>query len=161
MKREYRDVVFMVLLLLLSAWALFEARQWDIRARLFPWAVGFPVVALLLIQIATTLRAGIAGSGNSMGESAFDELAHSPEARRRTQLILVWLLVFAVLIYLLGFPYGSTLSTFLYLKISAREGWPISLAITAGTAAFFAALVLLLYVPFPPGVLLALVIPAT
>lgn len=152
-------MVFMVLLLMMSAWSVFEARQWDIRARLFPWAVGFPVIALLALQIATTLRAAIAGTGYSVGESAFDELAHSPEARRRTVMILVWLLVFAALIYLLGFPFGSTLSTLLYLKISAHEKWPISLAITAGTAAFFAALVLFLYVPFPRGILLELLIP--
>jgi hypothetical protein len=48
----------------------------------------------------------------------------------------VWILGFFLALWLLGFPLGIPLATFLYLKVAARENWFTSIAVTAGTWAF-------------------------
>lgn len=153
MTREWRDALFILLIAALVGWAVWEARGWDLRARLFPWVVGYPLLVLLGVQLGLTVRAGLIHAAAG-AEARPHEVAYAPGARKRAASILLWLLLFALLLWQLGFPIGGVLSTLLYLKIPAGERWPVSLAITLGTAAFFAALKYLLYVPFPNGMLL-------
>lgn len=39
-------------------------------------------------------------------------------------------------LWMLGFPLGIPLATFLYLKLAAREGWLTSIVVTVSTWAF-------------------------
>jgi hypothetical protein len=151
-KREHQDILFNLVLVLVIGWGVFEARQWDARARLFPWAIGIPLLALLLIHLALQVRA-VAGAPRPVNGD-LDYGVNPAVARRRTAVMVAWLLGFAVVIGLLGFAVGGTLATLAYLRLAARERWPISLAITAGTGAFFVVLIRLLNIPFPPGILL-------
>jgi hypothetical protein len=71
---------------------------------------------------------------------------------RRTAGILGWIAGYLAAIWLLGFALGGTLCTFLSLKVGSRERWPITLALTAGAAAFiYFVFERGLNVPFPPG----------
>jgi hypothetical protein len=56
--------------------------------------------------------------------------------RKRTRVILGWVVGFFLALWLLGFPLGIALATFLYLKVAAREGWLTSVLVTVGTWAF-------------------------
>lgn len=150
MKRTI-DTGFTLLLLAIAAWTVWEARDWDIRARLFPWAVGIPMLALLGVQLVQTLRIR---TTDTMLEAIAPEGVEPDAALPRTLSILGWLLAFAVGAWLLGFPIGLTLLTFVYLRLVAREGWAVSLGVTIGTAVFFWLLTGPLTVPFPPGLLL-------
>jgi TctA family transporter len=40
----------------LIVWALWTARTWPFQARLFPWAIGFPVLALAILQLCISAR---------------------------------------------------------------------------------------------------------
>jgi hypothetical protein len=46
-------------MVLLITWVLWEARDWPFRARLFPWAIGIPVLALALIQLGLAVRSAL------------------------------------------------------------------------------------------------------
>jgi hypothetical protein len=71
---------------------------------------------------------------------------------RRTGEIFGWIVGYLAAIWLLGFTLGGTLCTFLALKLGGRERWPITVAITAGVAAFiYFVFDRGLKVPFPPG----------
>jgi hypothetical protein len=137
------------MLLALISWTTFEASKWDDRARLFPWAAGIPVLVLLVIQVIRQTRTMLVASDGQKATLGGYEDAHV--ALDRTLRVGGWILGFAVLIWAIGFPAGGTLGTLLYLKAAARERWPISLAITAGTALFFWILITFLYTPFPRG----------
>ena len=52
-------------------------------------------------------------------------------ARRRTWAITAWLLGFLALILLFGFPLAVPLFVFLYLKVGGKEGWFLTLLLTA------------------------------
>lgn len=151
MRREQLDLVFTLLVVALISWTTWEARAWPERARLFPWVVGFPILVLLLILLVRQVRAVLATQGVAhVTETAGIERS---VATRRMLGIAGWMIGFAMVIWAVGFGAGGTLMTLIYLKAAAREKWPISLAITAGTAAFFWLLITMLRVPFPRGVI--------
>jgi hypothetical protein len=82
--------------------------------------------------------------------------AGPPEAaRRRTIAIVTWVLGFFVTIWLLGFSAAVPVTTVLYLKLAAREGWRLSIVLTVLSSAFFYGVFeWVLRVPFPTGQLL-------
>jgi hypothetical protein len=108
-----------------------------------------------VLQVVRQRRAAPAAVAEEPVVEAADAVA-SAQARRRGLSIVSWLLGFLAAIWLLGFPAGGTLGTLAYLKLAAREKWPISVAISAGTALFFALMIYGLNTPFPPGALFEL-----
>jgi hypothetical protein len=148
-RRDYLDLGFTLLLLALISWTTWEARGWDARSKLFPWAAGIPLLVLLLIQVVKQARVVAAGTA-PLGNRGADSV-DSDGTRRRTLQIVGWILGFAAMIWAIGFAIGGTLASLLYLKTAAHERWPISLAITAGIGVFFWLLINRLYVPFPRG----------
>jgi TctA family transporter len=141
---------FSVVVVVVLAAALWESRDFGFRAGLFPWAIGIPVLALaglhLVIQLAGKER---------LPESAPGDRDHGlPRAEmiRRTRDIFGWIVGYLAAIWLLGFTLGGTLCTFLALKVGSRERWPITIALTAGVAAFvYLVFERGLKVPFPTG----------
>lgn len=154
-------MIFTVLVLVVVGAAVWDARQWEIKARLFPWSIGIPIVGLTAILLVTQIvrlvkarrtdqpHAGVSG----MTEAQF------AVARRRAISIVGWLLGFLAAIWVLGFPVGGTLGTLGYLRWSARESWRMTLAISAGTAVFFMLMDKGLHTPFPPGTLFEILSP--
>ncbi|MFQ5851855.1 MAG: tripartite tricarboxylate transporter permease [Candidatus Binatia bacterium] len=147
------EPLFSLLVVVLFIWALWEARDWGIRSRMFPWAIGFPGLALALMQldldITGIFRKGIKGPPKEA----------DPEAAlvvRRTAGISGWILGFFAAIWLLGFSIAVPVATFLYLKVGAAEKWPISVALTGfAWLCFYGLFDYFLHVPFPEGLLLS------
>ena len=146
------STLFILLVVLVLAAALWQSRGFGFRAGLFPWAIGIPVLALAVLQLVLEL----AGRAGRPEKSLLQPALAPPEAARRTAGIFGWIAGYLAAIWLLGFMLGGTLCTFLALKLGSREGWPITLAITAGVAAFiYGVFERGLRVPFPPGQLFA------
>jgi hypothetical protein len=177
---DARNIIFTLVLLAVVGAVIYEARVWEIKARLFPWAIGIPVlamiVALLMKQVLEQFNRsrqavaearsvdsllGETRSGASHSAEVHPAERHAAEveaqARRRAYAIVGWLLGFLAAIWMLGFPAGGTLGTLAYLKLAAGERWPISVAISAGTAVFFWLMINFLNTPFPRGTLFDLV----
>lgn len=49
------ELAFSVAIVLFLTWSLWEARGWPLHSKLFPWSLGFSVLALALIQVAVAL----------------------------------------------------------------------------------------------------------
>ena len=143
--------VFSALIVALFAWALWQSRTFGTRAGLFPWAVGAPGILLGLVQLARDLS-GRRGTRET-GEPAPDV---PPEvAKRRSLEVCAWIAGFWVAIWLLGFSFATLVATLQYLKISARERWPISVLLSVfGFLFVYGLFEKALGVPFPPGQLL-------
>jgi hypothetical protein len=167
------EFLFSVLVLFFIAWALWEARHWPTHSKLFPWSVGFTVLALALIQVLVALRTALkessppgqnrsdalnAVSRTGINQSAFENSVPAADPRRRLLTICSWIVGFFLGIWLLGFKLGSLCLTFLFLKFTAREKWIISIAIAVGTYLFFWLVFdIALKVPLDHGLILDLV----
>ena len=146
---------FSALLVVAFAWALWASRDFGVRAGLFPWAVCAPGLVLGLAQLARDLRGRreAPAADDAVGEAAPDM---PPETvRRRTIEICLWIVAFWLAIWLLGFSLATLVTTLVYLRVSARERWTLSLILTACAVAFVYGLFEKgLGVPFPDGQLL-------
>jgi TctA family transporter len=154
-KIHWSTVVFVAALMACLAWALWESRNFGYRAGLFPWAIGYPMLLLCLLQLVLTMmRKDTRSHVATMGDF---EAAAEPELpptlmNQRTALISFWIILYFIAIWLLGFPYAVPTMIFAYLKFGASEKWPISLILTAAGWAFFYLLFdWSLNIPFPPG----------
>ena len=56
MLRKRADLVFSVLVLVMVVWMVWDAQNWSLRARLFPWTIGIPAVALALLQVGFAVK---------------------------------------------------------------------------------------------------------
>jgi hypothetical protein len=155
LSRKKVEFLFSVIIGFFLIWAVWEARRWPASSKLFPWSLGFTVLALALIQIVVAGRAAVKDStATAPGETALTDVNVSESAevssrisansvvaletaRLRVVTICVWIVGFYIGIWLLGFKIGSLCLTFLFLKFTANEGWMISTAIAAGTYLFF------------------------
>jgi TctA family transporter len=135
---------------LLFVWALWQSRDFGVRAGLFPWAVGVPTLALAIVQLGRDL-AGRRGAA-TLGTIPASGDRPPGEARRRGLQAGAWTLGFFGAIWLLGFSIGTTAMTLAYLRLGARERWPISVALTVFNVMFvYGIFERALGVPFPPG----------
>ncbi len=158
MSRNTWEIVFTLAILVVIGAAVWQAQVWGLKPRLFPWAIGIPLMvllaALLVTQVVRQLQSAPAAPEPPVVEAA--EAVAAAHARRRGVSIVGSLLGFLAAIWLLGFPIGGTLGTLVYLKLAAGERWPISLAIAGGTAVFFVLMINGLHTPFPRGALFEL-----
>ena len=136
--------------LLVSGYAVFAATGWPWKAALFPLAVGIPLFCLAATELLWALF------GAAQEQEAMElALSTGAGARRRVALAAAWMLAFFAAIVLLGFMTAVPLFLFVYLKLQAREGWALSIGLTAGVFALFYGLFdALLHLPFPAGWLL-------
>ena len=65
------------------------------------------------------------------------EIETPPEQRGRPITIIAWCFAFALVISMLGFKIGGSLCTLLFLWLSARESWKVTVGLTVGTYLFF------------------------
>jgi len=143
--------IFSLFIIVVFVCALWQSRQFNVRTGLFPWSIGFPVLALAIVQFIMDFM----GKGR---KSSDDQLTKAgPElpvdvVNRRTMGIFGWVLGYFVAIWLLGFSIGGPLCTFIQLKIGARERWLLILVLTGFTWVLIYGLFdRILHVPFPKG----------
>jgi putative tricarboxylic transport membrane protein len=143
-------IAFDLGLVILFAAALWLSRGFDARAGLFPWTITTAALVLALAHAAREIA-----SRRSVGpERTATDAAASPSEARRTAAICGWILGMYVAIWLVGFSLATLVTTILYLR-TARERWPISIALSlAGFAFVYVLFEKGLGVPFPPGQLL-------
>ena len=149
-------VLFSLLIGIFFAFFIYEAREWRLQARLYPWAIGIPMLVLAPAQLVLELRGKTRrdSSGNAPVDFQFTytQTVDKSVSRRRTFNIFSWIFGFLVSVWLLGFSLSVPLLVFLYLKFQAREGWLLSVLFTAASWLLFWGLFdRLLHLPFPEG----------
>ena len=126
------------------------------QARLYPWAIGIPMLILAIIQVILDLK-GVKAKPSSDAtpmDYQFSQVTDPVLARKRTIIMFSWLVGFFFGIWLLGFPIAIALMMFTYLKFQGRESWVLSIALTVIAWIFFWGLfVKLLTLPFPEGLI--------
>jgi hypothetical protein len=109
---------------------------------------------MAVAELVMGLR-GMKKSGKGGVDFKLSEDVDPKVAMRRTLITFAWIVGFFLLILLLGFPIAVLLFLFLNLKFQAKEGWPLTLILTAATSVFFYGLFIrLLDIHFYEGVIL-------
>jgi putative tricarboxylic transport membrane protein len=151
-KRSIRATLFNLFLVVIVAAGLWKSRNFGFRAGLFPWSIGFPVLALALVQLGMELTGKTRVSGTGAAEIAAD--LPKDVLYRRTGRIIAWIFAFYLAIWLLGFALAIPVTMFLYLKVEGREKWPITIVLTLVAWLFFYGLFDYgLHIPFPDPVI--------
>ena len=113
------------------------------QARIFPVAIGLPFLALTVTAASIEFRHWLAGRRlpvEKPPESDTTPVRSAEVERRRTTVIIAWIVGFYLIIWLLGFLLAAPLLTLLYIKLAGKEAWPLALAMTAGVWLFFSGL---------------------
>jgi hypothetical protein len=132
---------------------VYQAQEWRLQARLYPYAIGIPMVILAIIQVILDLKGVVRKQTDAAPvDFQFSQNIDPVLAKKRTINIFAWILGFFVGIYLLGFPITIPLLVFTYLKFQSGEKWGLSIILTVGAwLAFYGLFVKLLVLPFPDG----------
>jgi Tripartite tricarboxylate transporter TctB family len=136
---------------------VYLAHDWRVQARLYPWAIGIPMLILAAIQVLLDLKGVQAKKSDDATpmDFQFTQEVDPVTARNRAIVMFVWLLGFFLLIWLFGFPIAIPLMMFGYLKFQGNEPWVLSIALTFIAWLFFYGLfVKLLTLPFPEGMVI-------
>lgn len=136
---------------------VYTAQEWRMQARLYPWAIGIPMLILAVIQFVLDLK-GVKAKESSDAPMDFQfqgQKEIAPElVRQRTITMFSWMFGFFFLIYLLGYVVAIPLMVFTYLKFQSNESWGLSTTLTVIAFIFFYSLfVKLLNLPFPEGMI--------
>ena len=122
------------------SYVVFAARNWPLGARLLPWAIGIPLVVLSLVQLGVEFyrssRTTDQGKDSYTADLQVDWEVDTVVVARKASSYFGWLVGLALAIWLTGFFLSVPLFTFLYLKLQAREGWILSLVLTAAILIF-------------------------
>jgi hypothetical protein len=135
---------------------VYQAQEWRMQARLYPWAIGIPMLILALIQVILDLK-GVEAKQSSDGapvDFQFQQNVDPAVAKRRTTTMFAWFFGFFFAILFLGFTIAIPLMVFTYLKIQSKEPWLLSIVLTVvASLCFWGLFVRLLNLPFPDGLI--------
>jgi hypothetical protein len=136
---------------------VYLAQDWRLQARLYPWAIGVPMLILAIVQVILDLK-GVKAKESTTAtpmDFQFTKEVDPTTARKRAITMFAWLLGFFLLIWLVGFPIGIAVMMFTYLKFQGRESWKLSIGLTIiAWLCFWGLFVKVLHLPFPDGLLL-------
>jgi phosphatidylserine synthase len=111
---------FTSLWIMALAVALYGSRNWNSTTALFPHAVGFPILALLVVILVVDIKKGQRQKENA--KAADDDREFSVKNRAMT-LYLGWLAGFAALVWAIGMVYSIPVYMFSYMTIQGKYSW--------------------------------------
>ncbi len=126
------QAIFSFVFLIFFIVFVYQAQDWRLQARLYPWAIGIPMIILALIQVILDLK----GVERKQKDEApvmdyqFSQTVDPKIAKRRAITMFCWLFGFFFSIWLIGFSITIPLMVFSYLKIQSNEKWMISIILT-------------------------------
>ncbi len=134
---------------------LWAGKDWPFEARLFPWVVAIPALALSLLEFGRDLTTASGKARGQILDFQFAEGIDPAVARPRMLNIMSWTLGILAGVWLVGVEITMTAVTFAYLKFQGGERWGITLVLTL-IAWLFVRLVFIefMHLPFPNGIII-------
>ncbi len=143
---------FTLLWIIALAIGLYVSRNWNSTTALFPHAVGFPILALLVVILVVDIR-----KGRRQKEEEEAEDREFLTKNRWMLLYLGWLVGFALLIWAIGMVYSIPIYIFSYMTIQGKYRWLKSgIYAAAATALVFILFQYAFRVAWPEGELFVL-----
>ena len=138
---------------------VYHAQEWRLQARLYPWAIGIPMVILAIVQVILDLK-GVKAKESTDGAPMDFQFTGQKEldpavVKKRTITMFCWMFGFFLMIWMLGYVIAIPVMVFSYIKFQSNESWVLSTILTVIAFVFFYSLfVKLLTLPFPEGLLI-------
>ena len=159
--RKWGELTFVGLLVALIAAGVIQAQGWPFDAKLFPLAIGYPILALAVFQfVRTAVRTRNSESDLSPEAAYSDDLLRELPAelvRSRTGVILAWLALSGLLIWFLGLRVGIPMWVFLFLYLQSKEAlWFSGLLALAAGAVLVGFFDKVAHIPWPGNLFFAL-----
>jgi hypothetical protein len=139
---------------------VYQAHEWRMQARLYPWAIGIPMLILAAIQVILDLK-GVKTKQSTDGapptpmDFQFTKEIEPAIAKKRAITMFAWLFGFFIAILLVGFSIAIPLMMFTYMRFQGKESWVLSLVLTViAFTCYYLLFVKVLNLPFPEGLLL-------
>jgi len=147
-------MLFSLVVIAFFGFLVWEAREWRLQARLYPWSIGIPMVVLSVVNLVQELM-GVDKAKDSNAGPADIQFAQADDPRvalLRTLVIVSWILGFLAGFWLFGFSITIAVLIFCYLKLQTGEGWVLSVILTAAAWLIYWGLFeYTLRLPFPEG----------
>ena len=147
--------LFSIIVLIFFCVFVYEAKEWRMQARLYPFAIGIPMLIFAIVQVILDLKGVKAKQSSDGAPMDFQFQQNDVPAdvvRKRTITMFAWMFGFFMAIWLLGYVVAIPLMVFSYLKFQSNESWRLSVTLTVIAFVFFYSLfVKLLTLPFPDG----------
>jgi tripartite tricarboxylate transporter TctB family protein len=135
---------------------VYQAREWRMQARLYPLAIGIPMIILALIQVILDLK-GIeskADDGAAPVDFQMTRTVAPDVAFKRTVNIFTWFFGFFFGCWLVGFTITIPVIVFSYMYFHGKEKLWLAATLTVVAFIFYYSLfVRLLNLPFPDGMI--------
>jgi hypothetical protein len=148
-------VFFTLFILSLFVIGVYTAADWQIQARLFPWAIGIPGLVMCVMQLfGDFFRRGDADGQDLHGamDLPVDRSVPVAVVVKRAVNSFGWVLGLFAAIWIVGFVVAVPLFVFVYLNWQAREKLWISTAYAIGLLGLILGVFhLILSVPWPEG----------
>ncbi|MQA87938.1 MAG: hypothetical protein GEV03_25760 [Streptosporangiales bacterium] len=151
--RKVDGIVFdLVLLAFVGTLVAVALVSLDPGARLVPLIIGVPTVIGLAIQLVLDLFPGLRRRPlrrPAEGEEAEEAADHAPQRGKRELVFAAWIVGFVALTAVAGMLVSVPIALFFFFRVLGREGWVLSLLLTAGAWIFLYGLFgVVLGVPF-------------
>ncbi len=151
--------IFSGALVLFFAFFVWQAKDWPPVVRLFPWAIGIPMLVVSMALLIGELRRAPERKPAEQAPVDF-RFTHEPDAalaRQKTLTTFAWIFATLAAIWLFGFIIALPLVVFLYTKFQSREPWALSLALAGVCWIMLVGLFeRVLHLPFPEGIVFGL-----
>ncbi|HEX9880400.1 MAG TPA: tripartite tricarboxylate transporter TctB family protein [Candidatus Binatia bacterium] len=145
-----------LLLVVVLAAGLWEAKDWSQQAGLFPCVLGAAALILALWQLILDLvrrREAVAGEDVAgLVDLPVDRDVPASEALRRAGIAFAWIFGLTFALWAIGFGLAVPLFLFLYLLLQAKERWWFAGVTTLAMALFqYVVFDLLIHTNWPDG----------
>ena len=148
------EALFSLIVLIFFCVFVYEAKEWRMQARLYPFAIGIPMIILAIIQVILDLK-GIESKQDDNAAPVDIQRTTTVEpaiAFKRTVTMFSWFFGFFFGCWLVGFSVTIPVITFSYMYFQGKEKLLLSVTLTAIAFLFYYFLfVRLLNLPFPDG----------
>jgi len=133
---------------------VYQALEWRTQARLYPFAIGIPMILLAIIQVILDLKGYQPKQVDDATPVDFQRTTtiEPAVALRRALQMFCWFLGFFAGIWLVGFSITIPIMVFSYMHLYGKEKLMLSVIVTGIAWVFFTSLFnSLLHLPFPDG----------
>jgi hypothetical protein len=150
------ELAFTSSLLVAISWGLYAGRGWNATTALFPRAVGFPMLFLLIGILGMEAAKGRSREHDRNGHSEdLDPEAVFGERAARMMRYFGWLLGFVVAIWAIGIALAIPIYILTYMRIEGRYAWRTCVVYASVTAGLITIVYGYLFrVAWPEGALL-------
>ncbi|MBI4331776.1 MAG: tripartite tricarboxylate transporter TctB family protein [Chloroflexi bacterium] len=143
--------IFTIVIAVILAVAIWEAREWPLRASILILVLGSAALAMALIQLYKELRSGAKTESSGMDIEADEELT-GKKATPKILKFYAWFFGLLISIWLIGFTVAIPIFSFLYAKFHGAR-WLISIIIAAVSLVILQGLFeQILHIPWPDPV---------